>query len=73
MNSNSVYHASSEAPSKFLGISEIVTMTSLSRASVYRLAKEGAFPKAIALTKKRVAWDRDAIVDWMRERSASAL
>lgn len=66
---NFIKHASPEAPSKLIGISAVIDLTSLSRASIYRLAKEGVFPKAIALTKRRVAWDSHAIASWIRERS----
>lgn len=64
--------ASPEASHKFLGIEDVTSMTSLSRASVYRLTKEGDFPKAIALTQRRVAWRQQDIAAWIDARITEA-
>lgn len=44
----------------------VVNLTSLSKASVYRLMRAGRFPAAIELIKggRRVAWRRSDVTAW---------
>lgn len=67
-----IHTVSDGAISKFLGIAEVASLTSLSRASVYRLTKEGDFPKSVSITKCRVAWRQQDIIAWMQSRSDEA-
>jgi prophage regulatory protein len=41
----------------------------LSRTTIWRLEREGLFPKRRLLTGKIVAWDEAEIDDWIKSRS----
>lgn len=43
-------------------------MTSLSRTMINRLRTEGRFPTAVPLGDKRIAFCREEVADWVRER-----
>lgn len=40
----------------------------LSRTTIWRLERDGLFPKRRLLTGKIVAWDEDEIDDWIKSR-----
>jgi len=54
---------------QFIKLNEVVKLTGLSKASVYRLAKDSNFPKPIKLTPygRSSAWILDEINQWMEE------
>lgn len=43
-------------------------MTSLSRTMINRLRAEGRFPAAVSLGEKRIAFPREEVAAWIRER-----
>jgi prophage regulatory protein len=47
---------------------EVLTQTGLSKATVYRLVKEGDFPSQVQLAARSVGWHSDDIENWIRER-----
>ena len=56
-----------------LTISEVCALTSLSAPTIWRLRGETTpkairFPNPIRLGHKRVAWRRDLVEKWLRER-----
>ena len=55
-------------PTLFYGISQVVIALGLSRATIYRLEKAGAFPARRQLTSNRVAWLAADIDQWAGER-----
>jgi prophage regulatory protein len=50
---------------------EVCRRTSLSRASLYRLIAQDAFPKPVALHGVRKAWIESEIDAWIRSRIAA--
>ena len=46
---------------KLINIHQVVAMTTLSKASIYRLIKVGDFPKGHMITKGRRVWDKAEI------------
>lgn len=50
---------------KFLKLHQVMTITGLSRSSIYLAVAEGRFPKQIALGARSVAWASNEIEDWM--------
>ena len=46
-------------------------MTSLSRTMINRLRSEGRFPAAVSLGEKRIAFPREEVAAWVRERIAA--
>jgi predicted DNA-binding transcriptional regulator AlpA len=53
---------------QFIPAKKVVELTSLSRASIDRLAEAGEFVKPIYLTGRRKVYPRSAVVAWMKER-----
>jgi prophage regulatory protein len=62
------------APSidRFLPMSSVADLTSLSKASIYRKIGDGTFPPPLKIGKSRVAWRESAIAAWMAEQSPIA-
>lgn len=48
---------------------DVEARTSLSRTSIYRLAKAGQFPKPVQITQNRVGWRADDIEAWIETRT----
>lgn len=50
-----------------LDIQAVTNATSLSKTTIYRLMRDGRFPKAVTLTPggRRVAWNCDEVNDWI--------
>lgn len=53
---------------KLLKLKDVIAMTSLSKASIYRLVKAGLFPKQLLLGPRAVAWDQGEIESWIEEK-----
>lgn len=54
-----------EGIDRFLRLDEVLHITGLSCATVYRRMKEGTFPRQIRIGPNSVAWRQSAIVKWM--------
>lgn len=54
---------------RFLPPGEVISMTSLSRSTIWRLSRAGAFPQPVRLSPNRVGWSRAAVVEWMEART----
>jgi len=50
---------------KFLKIQTVMSMTSLSRSSIYAAMSAGVFPAQIKLGERSVAWLDSDIQNWM--------
>ena len=53
---------------KIVKINDVRHQTHLSVASIYRLAKQGDFPKPIKLGVKASGWLQSEIDDWIQSR-----
>jgi prophage regulatory protein len=51
-----------------LSIADVVKLTSLSKATIYRLVKAGEFPKPVTISPGRKAWRSDEIASWIQAR-----
>ena len=47
---------------------EVELLTQLSKASIYRKMRTGAFPLPLKLGERAVAWRADEIHDWIASR-----
>jgi prophage regulatory protein len=56
---------------RLISSKEVCRRTSLSRASLYRLIAQNAFPKSVALHGARKAWVEPEIDAWIRARIAA--
>lgn len=53
---------------KLLNLRDVVAMTTLSRATVYRFIRGGVFPRAVRIGPRRVAWLESDVIGWMTAR-----
>ena len=53
---------------KIVKINAVKQQTHLSVASIYRLAKQGDFPKQMKLGVRASGWLQSEIVDWIQSR-----
>lgn len=56
---------------EFIRIRDVMAMTSLSRASVYRLTAAGSFPKPLKLSERASAWVRTEVDAWVQAKIAN--
>lgn len=47
---------------------EVERLTGLSKASIYRKMRDGAFPLPLKLGARAVAWRADEVDDWLASR-----
>lgn len=57
---------------RFLRIKEVIQLTGLSRASIYRAMDDGSFPISVHLTEKSVGWKDTEIYEWMNSRTLTS-
>ena len=50
-----------------MSIETVLKITSLSKATIYRLIAEGKFPQAIQLSPGRKAWRECEIKNWLED------
>lgn len=55
---------------KLIKITEVMNVTTLSRATMYKYMDLGRFPKPVPLGGRAVAWVADEIDDWIAQRVA---
>lgn len=53
---------------QILTISQVCVMTTLSKATIYRMVKSGNFPPKISLSKGRSGFLEKDIHDWIKSR-----
>ncbi len=59
------------APGRLLRMAEVEREVSLERSSIYRLIREGSFPRQIRVGKRASRWSQTAIDDWKIEKMAA--
>jgi len=57
---------------RILRMSEICERSTLSRATIYRFSKKGAFPKLIKLGANSTGLPESAFLEWMQSRTVLA-
>lgn len=55
---------------KLLKLKDIIVMTSLSKASVYRQMNAGTFPLPIRIGPRSVSWILSEIEEWIESKKA---
>ena len=53
---------------RLLRLPQVLRMVGLSKSTVYRLIKEGLFPKPVAIGPRSVGWPRRVVVAWIKKR-----
>lgn len=52
---------------RFLKEREVIEVTTLSHATLWREVKKGAFPKPVRISPGRVGWRESAIARWQHD------
>jgi len=59
-------------PDTLLALPAVVRITSLSRATIYRLSQRDKFPKPIKISENRIAWPAEAVAAWVASKLEAA-
>jgi len=52
---------------KIYRLPEVMSLTGLSRSSIYLRISEQAFPKPIKLGRRAIGWPEDSLIAWQAE------
>lgn len=52
-------------------VREVVTVTRLSKPTIYKLVRVGDFPTQLRLGENRVAWLQSEVMDWIDQRATA--
>jgi prophage regulatory protein len=58
-------------PMRMLRLAQVIEKTELRKTTIYKLQKQGRFPKAVSLTDHSVRWVESEIEDWLTARAAT--
>ena len=58
---------------RILSTRSVIAETGLSRTTIWRLERQGHFPKRLQLSPNRVGWKSDAIRDWIESRPLASV
>ncbi|MBF0283865.1 MAG: AlpA family transcriptional regulator [Magnetococcales bacterium] len=58
--------------SRILRLNEVISMTGLSRSTIYRLVSKGEMPQRFKLGPKSVGWKFEQIIAWINSRPIAA-
>lgn len=56
---------------RFLRLPEVMSLTGLSRSSVYLAVNRGTFPAPVKLGARAIGWSASAVETWLSQRLAS--
>jgi prophage regulatory protein len=59
-------------PDDLILLVDLQRMLPLSRSTIWRLERDGRFPRRILISAKRVAWRRGAIQAWIAQRTIAS-
>jgi prophage regulatory protein len=51
-----------------LRLPEVEALTGCRKSTVYKLMKEGKFPKSVRITDRMAAWPESSVLQWVQER-----
>lgn len=60
-----------QVPLKLIRFRTVKNRTGLSRTTIWRLERTGAFPKHHRISANAVAWVEQDVVDWMRAKASA--
>ncbi|EGR3369496.1 hypothetical protein DMJ37_16890 [Vibrio parahaemolyticus] len=55
----------------FIKLEDVIKMVAMSKPTIYRKMKSGTFPPNRKQSTRAVAWDKDEVIEWMRNRPRS--
>jgi len=57
---------------KFIPRSEVLRISNLTTATLYREIHRGTFPKQLSISRGRIAWRESDILKWLESRKPPA-
>ena len=61
-----------QAPGRFLRLTDVMARTGLSRSTIYVRMEQGRFPQPVSLGGRAVGWIESEIDEWMSNRVAES-
>lgn len=55
-------------PTKLIKLPEVVTLTLLSKSTIYKLVKMGSFPQPVKLSVRATGWRVSDVEAWLMSR-----
>lgn len=68
--SGSSFAASSRE--RLLRLADVEAATGCKKSTIYKLMKDGKFPRCVGVTGRMVAWPESAVQQWVQERIGGA-
>ena len=53
---------------RLLRLADVETATGCKKSTIYKLMKEGKFPRCVYVTSRAVAWPESAVQTWLQAR-----
>lgn len=53
---------------RFLRLPDVIRLTGLSKSTIYKMVKEGQFPKSVPIYGQTVAWLSSEVSEWASAR-----
>ena len=53
---------------RLLRLADVEAATGCKKSTIYKLMKEGKFPRCVSVTARMVAWPESAVLTWVQER-----
>jgi prophage regulatory protein len=53
---------------RLLRLGDVESLTATKKSTIYKLMKEGKFPKCINITRRMAAWSEAAVLQWVQDR-----
>lgn len=53
---------------RLIRLKEVMHVTGLARATIYKYMKEGYFPRSVSLGANAIAWEESEVEEWILER-----
>ena len=53
---------------RLLRLADVEAATGCKKSTIYKLMKEGRFPKCVYITSRMVAWPESAVQTWLQAR-----
>lgn len=53
---------------RFLRLPDVIRLTGLSKSTIYKMVKEGQFPRSVPIYGSSVAWPASEVSEWTQSR-----
>jgi len=53
----------------FYNVEQVLAFLTVSKPTLMRMVKRGEFPQSVEISPRRLAWPRDAVDKWIKEKS----